>query len=65
MISFQTFFIWALLLIVHTLNSSTLRNKLLRLQSSSQNRTLYFKGFQTFFVWALLRGSLNKFPDFF
>ena len=31
-ISFQTFFVWALLLIVHTWNSSTLRSYLLRLQ---------------------------------
>ena len=31
-ISFQTFFIWALLLIVHTWNSSTLQSNLLRLQ---------------------------------
>ena len=31
-ISFQTFFIWALLLIVHTWNSSPLRSNLLRLQ---------------------------------
>ena len=32
LISFQTFFVWALLLIVHTWNSSPLRSKLLRLQ---------------------------------
>ena len=31
-ISFQTFFVWALLLIVHTLNFSLLRTSLLRLQ---------------------------------
>ena len=31
-ISFQTFFVWALLLIVHTWNSSPLRSNLLRLQ---------------------------------
>ena len=31
-ISFQPFFVWALLLIVHTWNSSTLRGNLLRLQ---------------------------------
>ena len=31
-ISFQTFFIWALLLIVHTWNSSPLQSNLLRLQ---------------------------------
>ena len=31
-ISFQTFFVWALLLIVHTWNSSSLRSNLLRLQ---------------------------------
>ena len=31
-ISFQTFFVWALLLIVHTWNSSPLRSSLLRLQ---------------------------------
>ena len=31
-ISFQTFFVWALLLIVHTWNSSRLRSILLRLQ---------------------------------
>ena len=31
-ISFQTFFVWALLLIVHTGNSSPLRSNLLRLQ---------------------------------
>ena len=31
-ISFQTFFVWALLLIVHTWNSSPLPNNLLRLQ---------------------------------
>ena len=31
-ISFQTFFLWALLLIVHTWNSSPLRSNLLRLQ---------------------------------
>ena len=31
-ISFQTFFVWALLLIVHTWNSSPLRSKLLQLQ---------------------------------
>ena len=30
-ISFQTFFVWALLLIVHTWNSSPLRNNLIRL----------------------------------
>ena len=33
-ISFQTFFVWALLLIVHTWNSSPLRSNLLRLQST-------------------------------
>ena len=33
-ISFQTFFIWALLLIVHTWNSSPLQSNLLRLQST-------------------------------
>ena len=32
MISFQTFFLWALLLIVHARNSSLLRSNLLRLQ---------------------------------
>ena len=32
MISFQAFFVWALLLIVHTWNSSLLRSNLLRLQ---------------------------------
>ena len=32
MISFQTFFVWVLLLIVHTGNSSALRSNLLRLQ---------------------------------
>ena len=32
MISFQTFFIWALLLIVHIWNSCSLRSNLLRLQ---------------------------------
>ena len=31
-ISFQTFFVWPLLLIVHTWNSSPLRSNLLRLQ---------------------------------
>ena len=31
-ISFQTFFIWALLLIIHTWNSSPLRSNLLQLQ---------------------------------
>ena len=31
-ISFQTFFVWALLLIIHTWNSSRLRRNLLRLQ---------------------------------
>ena len=31
-IGFQTFFVWALLLIVHTWNSSPLRSNLLRLQ---------------------------------
>ena len=31
-ISFQTFFVWALLLLVHTWNSSPLRNNLLQLQ---------------------------------
>ena len=31
-ISFQTFFVWALLLIVHTWNSGRLRRNLLRLQ---------------------------------
>ena len=31
-VSFQTFFVWALLLIVHTWNSSPLRGNLLRLQ---------------------------------
>ena len=30
--SFQTFFVWALLLIVHTWNTSSLRSNLLRLQ---------------------------------
>ena len=34
MISFQTFFVWALLLIVHTWNSTPLRSNLLRLQST-------------------------------
>ena len=34
-ISFQTFFVWALLLIVHTWNSSPLRCNLLRLQCTS------------------------------
>ena len=34
-ISFQTFFVWALLLIVHTWNSRTLRSNLLRLQCTS------------------------------
>ena len=33
-IIFQTFFVWALLLIVHTWNSSPLRRNLLRLQST-------------------------------
>ena len=36
-ISFQTFFVWALLLIVHTWNSSLLRNDLLRLQCTCCN----------------------------
>ena len=31
-ISFQTFFVWALLLIVHTRNSSPLQSNLLRLK---------------------------------
>ena len=47
-ISFQTFFVWALLLIVHTWNSSPLRSNLLRLQctcstvptNSSRTQTL-------------------------
>ena len=33
-ISFQTFFVWALLLIVHTWNSSPLQSNLLQLQST-------------------------------
>ena len=32
--SFQTFFVWALLFILHTWNSSSLQNNLLRLQST-------------------------------
>ena len=34
-ISYQTFFVWALLLIIHTWNSSLLRSNLLRLQCTS------------------------------
>ena len=37
MINFQTFFVWALLLIVHTWNSSPLRSNLLRLQCTYCN----------------------------
>ena len=36
-ISFQTFFVWALLLIVHTWNSSPLQSNLLRLQCTCCN----------------------------
>ena len=39
-ISFQTFFVWALLLIVHTWNSSPLRSNLLRLQCPCTVSTL-------------------------
>ena len=43
-ISFQTFFVWTLLFIVHTWNSSPLRSNLLRLQCTSKNQPrLYFE----------------------
>ena len=40
-ISFQTFFVWALLLIVHIWNSSPLRSNLLRLQCTCCTKNLF------------------------
>ena len=54
-ISFQTFFVWALLLIVHTWNSSPLRSNLLRLQCTSCTvPTSSGRPHGSPFVWACL-----------
>ena len=52
MISFQTFFVWALLLIVHTWNSSPLRSILLRLQCTCIVPTTFGKPHGSPLVWA-------------
>ena len=52
-ISFQTFFVWALLLIVHTWNSSPLRSNFLRLQCTCCTvPTNYAKPHGRPLVWA-------------
>ena len=52
-ISFQTFFIWALLLIVHTWNSSRLRSNLLQLQCTCCTvPTTYGRSHGSPLVWA-------------
>ena len=52
MISFQTFFAWKLLLIVHTWNSSPLRSNLLRLQCTCAVQTTSGKPHGSPLVWA-------------
>ena len=52
MISFQTFFIWALLLIVHTWNSSPLQSNLLRLQCTCTVSTTSGRPHGGPLVWA-------------
>ena len=51
-ISFQTFFVWALLLIVHTWNSSPLRSNLLRLQCTCTVPTTSGRPHGSPLVWA-------------
>ena len=51
-ISFQTFFIWALLLIVHTWNSSPLPSNLLRLQCTCTIPTTSGRPHGSPLVWA-------------
>ena len=51
-ISFQTFFVWALLLIVHTWNFSPLRSILLRLQSTCTVSTNFGRPHGSSLVWA-------------
>ena len=51
-ISFQTFFVFALLLIVHTSNSSTLRTNLLRLQCTYTVPTTSGRPHGSPLVWA-------------
>ena len=51
-ISFQTFFVWTLLLIVHTWNSSPLRSNLLRLQCTCTVPTTSARPHGNPLVWA-------------
>ena len=51
-ISFQTFFVWALLLIVHTWNSTLLRSNLLRLQCTCTVPTTSGRSNGSLLVWA-------------
>ena len=51
-ISFQTFFVWTLLLIVHTWNSSPLRSNLLRLQCTCTVPTTSRRPHGSPLVWA-------------
>ena len=60
-ISFQTFFVWALLLIVHTWNSSPLRSNLLRLQCTyCIVPTTSGRPYQSPLVWACQGPSSNS-----
>ena len=51
-ISFQTFFVWALLLIIHTWNSGPLPSKLLRLQSTCAAPTTSGRPHGSPLLWA-------------
>ena len=53
-ISFQTFFVWALLLIVHTWNSSPIRSNLLRLKCTCTVPTTSGRPHGSPLVWACL-----------